>query len=118
MIEFTDWIRDKLEISKSDLNALKVTKDSLIEIESRAPGLRIAHPRTEHLIPLHVVAGAAFASIEDPSTQEQISLVEKLEETITVNPDNHNVIPSSSLFGKRIFSQLVKGLALDSYTFE
>lgn len=48
--EFDTWIADVL--ARSDL-------DALADFANKAPGARLAHPRTEHLVPVMVSAGAA-----------------------------------------------------------
>ncbi|WP_439813631.1 DODA-type extradiol aromatic ring-opening family dioxygenase [Zavarzinia sp. CC-PAN008] len=42
-------------------------RDEYLEIWATAPGARLCHPREEHLMPLMVVAGAAF---DDPCTRD------------------------------------------------
>lgn len=50
---FDDWLTDVLTKPESGIR-----RTALVDWES-APAARIAHPREEHLLPLHVVAGAA-----------------------------------------------------------
>lgn len=50
---FDDWLTDVLTARDS-----RARKKALMEWET-APAARMAHPREEHLLPLHVVAGAA-----------------------------------------------------------
>jgi 4,5-DOPA dioxygenase extradiol len=48
--EFDAWVADA--IARRDVEAL-------VDVERRAPAVRQAHPRTEHLVPLHLALGAA-----------------------------------------------------------
>lgn len=48
--EFDDWVAGVL--AEGDL-------DALVDFERKAPAARIAHPRTEHFVPVMVAAGAA-----------------------------------------------------------
>jgi 4,5-DOPA dioxygenase extradiol len=41
--------------------------DALLDFEKRAPGAALAHPRTEHFVPVVVAAGAASAGGERPT---------------------------------------------------
>lgn len=50
---FDDWLGDVLAGG-----APEARREALVDWET-APAARIAHPREEHLLPLHVVAGAA-----------------------------------------------------------
>lgn len=49
---FDDWLQDTLSTGG-------VRRAQGLRAWSRAPGALVAHPREEHLLPLHVVAGAA-----------------------------------------------------------
>lgn len=52
-VEFDRWLSDA--VTRSD----PAQRDSMLEKWDAAPGARDANPREEHLIPLHVIAGAA-----------------------------------------------------------
>lgn len=52
-LEFDTWLTDAVESPD-----LKKRKDLLLRWKG-APGARRAHPREEHLIPLHVIAGSS-----------------------------------------------------------
>mgnify|MGYP003108919696 FL=1 len=52
---FDDWLRDAATHPDPEV------RNRLLAGWDAAPGARFAHPREEHLIPLHVVAGAAGA---------------------------------------------------------
>jgi len=63
--DFDRWL------SGAVCNTDPVARNSMLTLWADAPGGREAHPREEHLLPLHVVAGAAGADIgkktlEDP----------------------------------------------------
>jgi aromatic ring-opening dioxygenase catalytic subunit (LigB family) len=49
---FDEWLR-------SAATAAPAERDALLAGWERAPSARLAHPREEHLLPLHVIAGAA-----------------------------------------------------------
>lgn len=49
---FSDWLTETLALPR-------VEREKRLTGWSRAPGGRLSHPREEHLLPLHVVAGAA-----------------------------------------------------------
>ncbi len=53
LTEFDSWVADSL--TKHDV-------DALVDFEARAPAAKIAHPRTEHYLPLLVALGASGAS--------------------------------------------------------
>lgn len=53
-IEFDDWLTNSLTLPAEQ--ALAAMRDWL-----KAPYARFCHPREEHLLPLHVIAGAAVA---------------------------------------------------------
>ncbi len=50
--EFDAWVAEALD--RRDV-------DALLDFERKAPGAQLAHPRTEHFVPLLVAAGAALA---------------------------------------------------------
>ncbi|MEL4504683.1 class III extradiol ring-cleavage dioxygenase [Luteococcus sp. H138] len=50
--EFDHWAADT--VASGDV-------DAILDFENRAPGAKIAHPRTEHWAPLYVALGAAAA---------------------------------------------------------
>jgi len=54
---FDDWLTETVTTGDAELRSRR-----LIDWAS-APGARACHPRPEHLLPLHVVAGAAGADI-------------------------------------------------------
>ncbi len=54
MAEFDDWGRRTLEAGDVD---------ALLDFERKAPGGRLAHPRTEHFAPLFVTLGAAAGEL-------------------------------------------------------
>jgi 4,5-DOPA dioxygenase extradiol len=56
MKEFDDWGRRSLEAADVD---------ALLDFERKAPGGRLAHPRTEHFAPLFVTLGAAEDELGD-----------------------------------------------------
>jgi len=63
-LEFDRWLTDAATRADS------AERDALLAAWDKAPGAREANPREEHLIPLHVVAGAAgndrgIKSLED-----------------------------------------------------
>lgn len=63
------WARDFDEWAVRTLAAWDV--DSLLDYEQRAPAARLAHPTTEHFVPLLVAAGAASAgapTVTSPSS--------------------------------------------------
>ncbi len=51
--QFDDWLTDMLTTSDPE------TREQALVDWATAPAARLAHPREEHLLPLHVVAGAA-----------------------------------------------------------
>lgn len=53
-VVFDAWLSAAVESSPAD-------RDHALTFWERAPAARAAHPRAEHLLPLHVVAGAAEA---------------------------------------------------------
>jgi 4,5-DOPA dioxygenase extradiol len=55
MAEFDDWGRRALEARDID---------ALVDFEHKAPGGKLAHPRTEHFAPLFVTLGAAVAELD------------------------------------------------------
>jgi 4,5-DOPA dioxygenase extradiol len=59
MAEFDDWGRQAL--AAGDL-------DALLDFERKAPGGRLAHPRTEHFAPLFVTLGAAADELDTQQT--------------------------------------------------
>jgi aromatic ring-opening dioxygenase catalytic subunit (LigB family) len=52
-LEFDRWLTDA--VTRAD----SAERDAMLAAWDKAPGAREANPREEHLIPLHVVAGAA-----------------------------------------------------------
>lgn len=46
--------------------------DAILDFENRAPGAKIAHPRTEHWAPLYVALGAADATGELTNSQTAV----------------------------------------------
>ncbi len=63
-LEFDRWLTDAVT------RANGVERDKMLAAWDKAPGARDANPREEHLLPLHVVAGAAdddrgFKTLED-----------------------------------------------------
>jgi 4,5-DOPA dioxygenase extradiol len=54
--EFDDWVRRAT--ADRDL-------DALLDFERKAPGARLAHPRTEHFAPLFVALGASIDTMTD-----------------------------------------------------
>lgn len=50
--QFDDWLRAVVALPRDE-------REQALNAWSTAPGARVAHPREEHLIPLHVIAGAA-----------------------------------------------------------
>lgn len=90
MEEFESWMAKSLE----DLSpSTKKNVESIFEqIESNAPNLREAHPRTEHLIPIHVALGAVLGKSSDSETPIEC---------------------------RRIYHEMVLGsLSMDSYIFQ
>jgi aromatic ring-opening dioxygenase catalytic subunit (LigB family) len=90
---FTSWVHDLL----SNLNSqtIEEVEDNLVHIMDRAPRAHSAHPRTEHLMPLHVAFGAATASV------------------------NRQQCEGEEVKARRIFSYLAMGnLSLDTYLFD
>ena len=61
---FDDWLEEVLTEARPDARASAAMKASW----DKAPAARAAHPREEHLLPLHVVVGAAGndARTQDP----------------------------------------------------
>ena len=57
---FDEWLNNTVRETQSE-------RDGLLIGWQRAPAARHCHPREEHLLPLHVVAGAAG---EDPGTND------------------------------------------------
>lgn len=53
-LDFDAWLRRTVVLSQ-------VEREAALRTWTEAPGARYAHPREEHLLPLHVVAGAAGA---------------------------------------------------------
>jgi len=53
-LEFDRWLSDAATCPDA------TKRDTMLEAWDQAPGARDANPREEHLIPLHVVAGAAL----------------------------------------------------------
>jgi 4,5-DOPA dioxygenase extradiol len=53
--EFERWVVDAL---------LKQDVEALLQVMERAPSARLAHPRTEHLVPLFIALGAAIDSLK------------------------------------------------------
>jgi 4,5-DOPA dioxygenase extradiol len=59
MAEFDDWGRRAIEAADVD---------ALLDFEKKAPGGRLAHPRTEHFAPLFVTLGAAEDELKTQRT--------------------------------------------------
>ncbi|WP_026757536.1 DODA-type extradiol aromatic ring-opening family dioxygenase [Sediminimonas qiaohouensis] len=53
--DFDRWLSDAVTLDDT------ASRDAMLANWAQAPGARDAHPREEHFIPLHVVAGAAGA---------------------------------------------------------
>ena len=88
--QFTEWLRRTLEGTTQETQSQ--SRVSLANIAREAPNFNRCHPREEHLIPLHVVFGAAF-------------------------PRGSSLEPVSGC--KRIYTQTMLGtLSLDSYMFQ
>ncbi|KAB2541481.1 aromatic ring-opening dioxygenase LigA [Salipiger aestuarii] len=64
--EFDTWLTDAITNPDPDERNRRLAR------WSQAPGARNAHPRAEHLIPLHVVAGAAGADIGRKTLEDQV----------------------------------------------
>lgn len=56
-LAFEQWLSDTMSIKEQSLREQRLLN------WSQAPGARFCHPREEHLMPLHVCAGAADAEI-------------------------------------------------------
>lgn len=56
---FDDWLTNTIQFSSRE-------RDTALKVWASAPTALTAHPKEEHLIPLHVVAGAA---LDDPGQQ-------------------------------------------------
>lgn len=90
---FLDWIHQLLiGVIPGDDTSISSARESLVNMMTVGPHISFSHPRTEHLIPLHVIFGAAF-------------------------PSNGGVTPNNTTV-KRIFQKLMLGsMSLDSYLF-
>jgi len=64
--EFDVWLTDAVTNPDPDERNRRLAR------WSEAPGGRNAHPREEHLIPLHVVAGAAGSDIGHKTLEDQV----------------------------------------------
>ncbi|EAQ02612.1 Extradiol ring-cleavage dioxygenase, class III enzyme, subunit B [Pseudooceanicola batsensis HTCC2597] len=64
--EFDTWLTGAVTCPDPD------ERNRLLTQWAAAPGGREAHPREEHLIPLHVVAGAAGADIGTRTLQDHV----------------------------------------------
>jgi len=64
--EFDKWLSD------ATCNADPAERNRLLADWANAPGAADAHPREEHLIPLHVVAGAAGADIGQKTLEDTV----------------------------------------------
>eukprot|EP01041_Mallomonas_annulata_P011158 gene11158-23319_t len=94
--EFNEWVRSTLE--GCTIGNVGATRQALVDMKKLAPHFSRAHPRIEHLIPLHVVFGAAFP------------------QTCSTDP-NTNIPQVNSI--KRIYHQIMLGtMSLDSYLFK
>ena len=56
-VQFDDWLTETLADSDPE------RRDAKLADWERAPAARFCHPREEHLLPLHVAAGAASADV-------------------------------------------------------
>jgi 4,5-DOPA dioxygenase extradiol len=56
LAEFDDWGRHALDAGDVD---------ALLDFQHKAPAARVAHPRTEHWVPLFVVLGAGEPDLDD-----------------------------------------------------
>lgn len=108
---FTEWLRGVLEVNKFDANALAKSRTSLECMHtdpSIAADLLKCHPRTEHLIPLHVPYGAAYELATRPPVVTDACLG---TESTSDSPQQDKTL------GKRIFQQTVGAFSLDCYIF-
>jgi len=69
---FDQWLID------ATCHANPEQRNALLENWADAPGARAAHPEEEHLIPLHVVAGAAGGDIGVKTLQDNMSGIAQL----------------------------------------
>ena len=103
---FVNWVKATVEVPANDLEAIKASINKLARIENVAPELRQNHPTLEHLLPLHVAAGASYGSLASAGNPAE-------EATIALDGST-----SGQLFGERIHDKLVAGsMSLDSYIF-
>ena len=65
-LDFDRWLSEAL------CNPDPAMRNSMLENWAAAPGGKDAHPREEHLIPLHVVAGAAGADIGAKTLEDNV----------------------------------------------
>jgi len=114
---FTEWLRSVLEVSKQDTNALSKSRTSLENMHTDptiASDLVKCHPRTEHLIPLHVVFGSAIAFATKPYVQSTNITCDASASPMSASVSQQQ---QDNLLGKRIFQQTVGAFALDCYLF-
>lgn len=64
-LQFDQWLEQAVTASASDRNA------ALLDW-ANAPGARESHPREEHLLPLHVVIGAAGTDVGAVAFRDQV----------------------------------------------
>ncbi len=64
--DFDRWLSD------AECNADPETRNRMLTAWADAPGERDAHPREEHLMPLHVVAGAAGSDIGKKTLEDHV----------------------------------------------
>ena len=113
---FTDYLYKTLEISSNNIEQINQSRQSLSHIYDTVPDLPKVHPRTEHLVPLHVAFGAAYGTYltEDKAWLGQCEPSEGGEGEKEVVKGGAN-----KMFGRRIFELMVNGVfAIDSYVFE
>lgn len=97
---FLDWIHQTLSsIHPEDKTSILNAKQALANMMTDGPYVTFSHPRIEHLIPLHVVFGAAFPSNDITSGEASSTSTN----TTTV---------------RRIFQKMMLGsMSLDTYIF-
>jgi len=65
-VEFDRWLTDA--VTRTDTSE----RDAMLAAWDQAPGAREANPREEHLLPLHVVAGAAMGDVGVKTLEDHV----------------------------------------------
>lgn len=108
---FTDWLYRTLALDSADPSAIARSRSALEHMHSDpsiASDLQMCHPRTEHLIPLHVAYGAG------------LKYAGSCTNNVSAGGDANHMgsAESGPVLGKRIFQHTVGAFALDCYMFQ